>query len=742
MAIRKARLLPITRAVNALADHGTFGNPLDVSAGYSLPGPAAPGWRIGNTLRLKQLSLGTKLGIIVCACAILAMASGAYFVVYSSRIAAEQKANVLAEQAAAHLVSRVQTEFDQTFGIINTTHDSIVALWSNNIRDRHIDDVLLKQVLESNPDKFGAWVGWEPNAFDGHDADFVGQPNTDETGRYLTYWHQNGLEITIDKLTKYQKDGEGDFYRVPVRTGKPFLVEPYFLNTAGTDVLVTSFSRPIVVDDRIMGAMGIDLKLDPLRDAITNLDLPPGASMMLVSNTGIFVTAPDEKLVGHKLASTRPDLTAEFARAEAGSGLKRTYRDENGDQRIRSWSPITFGEVQTPWYVMVDIPSRGFAADAAREQITTIFVALAILATIVVAILLAMRQLVSRPLHRIIQVIKDLSGGLFALDVPETERADEIGAIARAISALQESGMQIARLREADAEKEHAFDQDRRREMGHLADQLSHSVQSVAHSVSTTAQTIEQRAQHVSDVAAQAARKIDLVANVSASAGSSVESLAAATAELSVSIDGIGAKSAHAQDVAAGAARQALESDRIMRDLTSKASRIGDIVQLINAIAGKTNMLALNATIEAARVGEAGRGFAIVAQEVKSLAMQTGKATEEITRQIADVQEASAGAVDTVTSISATIAEINAISVAIMAAVEQQGIATVKIGDYVGSAVAETRQVSENIMNVSTAAKQTGDAAGVMLLEIAKLTGESDRLNSEVIDFISRVRSA
>jgi len=693
-------------------------------------------------------TLGAKLGLIICAFTLLALAGGGFLIMSLSRAAAEQKAVSLAETAANELVARVRTEFEQTFAVANSVHDSMIALWSDGVKDRHIHDVLLRQILDTNPDRFGAWVGWEPNAFDGRDAEFAGKPGTDETGRYLSYWHQNGMEVTLDKLTKYQSAGEGDFYQVPENTGKPFLVEPYFLNTGGgTNVLVTSFSRPIIADDTIMGAMGIDLKLSPLQDAIAGLALPAGGRMMLVSSGGTVVTSLAGVAVGESLARSRPDLAAELKAARAGKPLTLHHRSPEGDDMIRTWSQlgmsdIGMGDLAAPWFILTDIPTKAFAADAARDQTGTVMVVLGMLAVIVGAILLTVRYLVSRPVARITKVIGDLGSGLFALDVPETKRRDEIGVIARAVADLQDSSMQIARLRETDAENHYAFEISRQREMQQLADRLSESVHRVAAGVNETAQAIEQRAGHMTDVAAEAASGIDVVETASASAGSCVESVAEAAAQLDLSIRSIGTKTAHAQEVVSAAKQQATESDRIMRELSVKAGRISDIVKLINAVAAKTNMLALNATIEAARVGDAGRGFAIVAQEVKSLAMQTAVATEEITHQIADVQEASAEAVESFTAIAGAVSQIDAISASIMAAVAEQTSATTRIGANVGTAVRAAQLVRDNLTTVGRAAKESGAVADGMRAETAKLAADSRRLNSEMGDFIHRVRSA
>ena len=188
--------------------------------------------------------------------------------------------------------------------------------------------------------------------------------------------------------------------------------------------------------------------------------------------------------------------------------------------------------------------------------------------------------------------------------------------------------------------------------------------------------------------------------------------------------------------------RQAAQTDARINELSQAATRIGDVVALISAVAQQTNLLALNATIEAARAGEAGKGFAVVAQEVKALAAQTAKATEEISTQIASMQTATQDSVVAIKGISDTINRISEIASTIAAAVEEQGAATQEISRNVTEAAMGTTQVASNITQVNTGAAETGTASSQVLSSAQSLSNESSHLKVEVEKFLSTVRAA
>jgi len=242
--------------------------------------------------------------------------------------------------------------------------------------------------------------------------------------------------------------------------------------------------------------------------------------------------------------------------------------------------------------------------------------------------------------------------------------------------------------------------------------------------------------------AEQSTRQSAAVAAGSEEASANVQAVASATEQLTSSVNEIGRQVSESTRITGKAVEQAGQSGATMQGLAEAAQRIGTVVELINTIAGQTNLLALNATIEAARAGDAGRGFAVVASEVKALAEQTAKATDEIGQQILAIQAATRQSVSSIQEIGATIATVNEIATAIAAAVEQQGMATAEIARNVQEAARGTHEVSSNIAGVSQAASETDQTAARMLGAANEISQQSDMLRTSLEGFFAVIRSA
>ncbi|MDR3435853.1 globin-coupled sensor protein [Telmatospirillum sp.] len=272
------------------------------------------------------------------------------------------------------------------------------------------------------------------------------------------------------------------------------------------------------------------------------------------------------------------------------------------------------------------------------------------------------------------------------------------------------------------------------------ASSFERDVSSVVGIVAAATNELQMTARSMVSTADQTAQQASAVAAAAGNASENVQTVAAATEQLSSSIHEINRQVSQSNQIATSAVDEAERTNQKMRGLTEAAQRIGEVVKLINNIASQTNLLALNATIEAARAGEAGKGFAVVAGEVKSLANQTAKATDDISAQILAVQNATKEAVSAIVGIGSTITKMNEIISAIAAAVEQQGAATKDIARNIQLAATGTDEVSSHIGAVTVATGETGHAAREVRTASSELAKQSDRLSVQVDSFLTMIR--
>lgn len=382
------------------------------------------------------------------------------------------------------------------------------------------------------------------------------------------------------------------------------------------------------------------------------------------------------------------------------------------------------------------------AAFQTEDNARMLFLALLAGALLLAAgVTIAVARMITRPISGMTQAMGALAAGDMRIAIPGTDRKDEIGRMAAAVQVFKTNMIEAERLA-TDQERERKAREQRAQRLEDLTKRFDAEVTKLVDSVSSAANEMESTAKSMTSIASESDQRSGDVSSAAEEASGSVRTVAAAAQELSASIVEIGNRVAQSAAIAEDAVRTTERTDGVMKKLAEGAQRIGDVVTLIQEIAAQTNLLALNATIEAARAGDAGKGFSVVAAEVKSLANQTARATAEIAAQVSEIQSSTSQAVGSVQQFGRIITEIKDISSNIDAAIHEQGQATEEIAISAEHAASSTGKVTGNIAAVRVAATDTGSAASQVLQAAGDLSRQAERLSAKMHQFLDDVRAA
>jgi len=428
--------------------------------------------------------------------------------------------------------------------------------------------------------------------------------------------------------------------------------------------------------------------------------------------------------------------------AVLGAGAPyRGQADILGALHLTAYDPIKDATGKVIGVLFVGVGRAEYFDEVAATQWTVVWTALGV--TILVgAICFVLARRMMRPLIDLRAVMDRLSGGDLSVEVPSVRRADELGDMARAVLVFKDNAAEVSRMEAERTSVRARAEAERRAALERLAADFESTVLGTVSALGATTQQLQAGAERLNVIAERGGERAKSVSDAAREANSNVGHAADAAGEMMSSIDDETRKIEESSRMAGAVVGVVERTNKTVEGLTRSAAAIGEVVGLIQSIASQTNLLALNATIEAARAGEAGKGFAVVAGEVKLLAGQTAKATDEISVQIEEIRKTTDAAVSAIAEIGVSVRGVAGfVSEIASAARAHQGV-TRGIGDSVRVAAAETQTVSRGIADVTQSTTETGDMAGQVAAAAEDLHGRATELRREAAEFIARVRSA
>ncbi len=652
------------------------------------------------TIRVRLLLLTSIL-----TCLIFAGTIG--FIAWYSRNMTEENTLDHAQTLAAKESASIASDFRQAFATIETLNHSISALIAAKMPpSREQINHMLAQTLSHTPNVIGMGTLWEANALDGKDDEYRNKaPAHDATGRFLPYWYRDNGNLRVEALVDYDNPKTNSWYRLPKTTLRPIFTEPYDYPVGGKTIQMVTLSTPVQVNGQFQAVITLDYPLTALHDYLGKLHPFGQGQVSLISAEGVYASHPEQARIG------KPAQLP----AEAMTALRQgqLYRFGTADTAYVI-APLIVHEKMAPWAVLVSIPHSTVMASANHMVWLTISCASGGLLLLIITLALGIRRALN-PLTSMSDAIGHLDNNLTTRF--EERKRDEVGQIATAFNQFLQRLQQLVRLirtqRDQVAQHSHA--------LVNLTEQIAERSTQQSDASMATAATMEEISTAIEHIANHAQQAKSTTVDTHTLLDEALSHINAMTQDMQRLHDNMG------------------EVKQQVQGLEQQATQIDKITVIIKDIAEQTNLLALNAAIEAARAGEQGRGFAVVADEVRTLAERTGKATEEIAQVLCNIQQDSTQVSNAVDEASHRIADRSQQAQDTLQRVQtiQQHIAdvgeqTLAIAAATDQQAQASHEVSRHLATISSMAQENDQAVQTARHTVTTLANAVNGLGQQV----------